>query len=76
MMTEEEELKLVEENKLLGIRLYRKNYYQKNKKKIAEYQRQYYLRKKGLSPTHSFNWKGSKQKCLEIHHGNFTITFD
>lgn len=69
-------VELTDEEKLVEIKKYRKNYYQQNKEKIAEYQRQYYLRKKGLSTSHKFNWKGEKKKGMEIHHGNFTISFD
>tara|TARA_R110002073_G_scaffold162856_3_gene318827 strand:+ start:5206 stop:5406 length:201 start_codon:yes stop_codon:yes gene_type:complete len=66
----------MDEEKMIEIKLYRKNYYQKNKKKIAEYQRIYYLKKKGLSPVAISNWKGKRQDTIERINGSFTITFD
>lgn len=68
--------KLTEEQKLQKIRNYRRNYYQKNKKRIAEYQRKYYLRKKGLPEDHDLNWRGAKQTGMIIKYGTFVVSFD
>ena len=65
-----------ETEKQFEIKLYRKNYYQTNKKKIAEYQRIYYLKKKGLSPVAILHWKGEKRNTLERINGSYTISFD
>lgn len=69
-MNEEELAKL----KLLN---YRKWYYIKNREKIAEYQRRYYLKKKGLTTYQSLKWKGEKIKGgYTVKHGDFTLKFD
>jgi len=59
-------------------KIYRKNYYEKNKQKIQEYQKMYYQkylkqrRKKDKIP----HWKGEKQKGLEIITGEIIVKFD
>tara|TARA_R110001599_G_scaffold312666_1_gene520271 strand:+ start:338 stop:523 length:186 start_codon:yes stop_codon:yes gene_type:complete len=58
------------------LREYRRNYYQRNKKKIAEYQRKYYLRKKGLPENYILKWRGEKIKGHTILRGSFKISFD
>lgn len=69
-------VKLTEEEKLIKIRQYRKNYYQNNKERIAEYQRRYYLRKKGLPEDHNLNWRGKKQIGIVLKYGSFVVCFD
>ncbi len=64
-------VKLTEEEKLIKRRQYRKNYYQNNKRRIAEYQRRYYLRKKGLPEDHNLNWSGKKQIGMTVKNWKF-----
>ena len=49
-------------------RLYRNNYYQKNKKKIQTYQREYYRKyiKKNKKKERGFNWRGEKINTMKI----------
>ena len=56
---------------------YRKWYYIKNREKIAEYQRRYYLRKKGLLNVQQLKWKGEKIKGgYKVKTGTFILNFD
>jgi hypothetical protein len=66
-----------EELLLLKMKNYRKWYYIKNREKIAEYQRKYYLRKKGYAPNYNVRWKGEKlEGGFKIKYGEFIINFD
>ena len=60
-------------------RMYRQEYYKKNKDKIQQYQREYY--KKFLKPKHKKqrkpNWKGAKTEGgLVKREGVFILKFD
>tara|TARA_R110001632_G_scaffold232591_1_gene373819 strand:- start:553 stop:831 length:279 start_codon:yes stop_codon:yes gene_type:complete len=57
-------------------REYRKNYYQDNKNKISNYQKNYYYKKMGYDHRKILNWKGYRVKGLVINRGLFTVIFD
>lgn len=69
MPNDEEEMKKLKEED------YRKWYYKKNKAKIAEYQRRYYLRKKGYNPNYPLKWRGTKGD-FSVKQGEFIIHFE
>ena len=61
----------------LKLQNYRKWYYIKNREKIAEYQRRYYLRKKGLKPYPPSKWRGEKiAGGYKVKKGNFVLHFN
>lgn len=49
-------------------KLYRTNYYEKNKTKIQTYQREYYRKyiKKNRKKARGFTWRGEKITCMKI----------
>ena len=55
--------------------LYRREYYKKNKKRIAKYQRDYYQKKRGAGYKPKSRWKGEKGVPLKITQGNYLISF-
>lgn len=65
----------MEEEKQEKIRIYRKQYYEKNKVKINAYQRAYYKRKKGIPEDFDLNWKGKKQKGILFINKKVVLTF-
>jgi hypothetical protein len=52
---------------------YHQSYYAKNKKKLQEYQRQYYHRKKELQDTDAPN--ALPPQTIKIRRGEFIISF-
>ncbi len=59
-------------------KLYRNNYYEKNKKKIQTYQREYYRKyiKKNKKKARAFSWRGEKINTMTIKHEPITVNFD
>ncbi len=57
-------------------KLYRINYYEKNKEKIQTYQREYYRKyiKKNKKKQRGFSWRGEKIKTIKITHLKEPIT--
>ena len=51
-------------------KIYRTEYYAKNRKKIQKYQREYYRKyvKKNKKKARGFSWKGNKMVGLTITH--------
>jgi len=69
-------IELQKQNKELKQKLYRKNYYAKNKDKLLQYSKDYYKKNKCHDKKPKPKWKGEKIKTLEFKEGHFTISFE
>lgn len=57
-------------------KLYRKNYYEKNKDKIQKYQKEYYRKYiKTKEKKKTTRWRGEKLQTLKITHTPVVISF-
>jgi len=65
----------MDKEKLTKAKEYRREYYQKNKKRIAKYQRDYYQKKRGAGYKPKMRWKGEKPPPLKITQGTYLISF-
>jgi hypothetical protein len=68
-------VRLKQQNRVLKQKLYRKQYYIKNKERLLQYSKDYYKK----THTHTKpkpRWKGKKITRLQVIEGPFKVHFD